>query len=105
MFGVCNLCMSLIHERGVCRPLNYLSLRWYKKSGVSNVGRTRITGDNIKYVVSLYGRVLTIREPTRQDSAIYQCEAVFRRPGSRSTSTSAEAILTVHGENSLSLPI
>jgi len=83
----------------VYRPLNYLSLRWYKMSGVGNDRRTRIISDNIKYVVSLYGRVLTIREPTRQDSGVYQCEAVFSRPGSQSsTSVDAEAVLTVYGK-------
>jgi len=88
----------------VYRPLNYLSLHWYKKSAVGNVSRTEIIADNTKYVISLYGRVLTIRGPTRQDSAIYQCEAVFNRPGSRSsTSTSAEAVLTVYGQYIISL--
>ena len=83
----------------MCRPLNYLSLRWYKKSGVSSVSRTPIVADNIKYVISLYGRVLTVRDPTRQDSAVYECEAVFSRPGAQSSiSTVAEAVLTVHGQ-------
>lgn len=82
------------------RPLNYLSIRWYKKPGASTIGRTPIIGDNIKYVISLYGRVLTVRKPTRQDSAIYECEAVFSRPGARarSSSTVAEAKLTVNGQ-------
>jgi len=82
-----------------CRPLNYLSIRWYKKPGASNVGRTPIVGDNIKYVISLYGRVLTVRDPTRRDSAVYECEAVFSRPGAqaRSSSAVAEARLTVNG--------
>ena len=98
------MCVMCVHASSyrmlcVCRPLNYLSLRWYKKLGVGNVRRTRIIGDNIKYVISLYGRVLTIRDPTRQDSAVYQCEAVFSRPGSRSSTVTAveEAVLTVHG--------
>jgi len=83
----------------VRRPLNHLSLLWYKKSALGNVSRTQIIADNTKYVISLYGRVLTIRGPTRQDSAVYQCEAVFNRPGSRSsTSASAEAVLTVYGQ-------
>ena len=86
-----------------CRPLNYLSIRWYKKPRASSVGRTRIIADNIKHVISLYGRVLTIRDPTRRDSAVYECEAVFSRPGAqaRSSSAVAEARLTVNGEYSV----
>ena len=88
----------------VCRPLNYVRLRWYKKSGVSDVDRTLVIADNIKYEISLYGRVLTVNNPTRRDSATYQCEAVFSRPGVRSaTSTVAEAILEVHGQSITSL--
>jgi len=90
----------------VYRPLNYLSLLWYKKSGAGNASRTRIIADNIKYVISQYGRVLTVREPTRRDSAVYQCEAVFTRPGARSSSSSvAEAVLTVYGQYIVSLVI
>jgi len=83
----------------VCRPLNYLSLRWYKKSAVGSASRTRIYADNVKYTMSLYGRVLTILNPTRHDRGVFQCEAVFTRPGARSsTSAVAEAVLSVHGQ-------
>jgi len=78
-----------------CRPLNYLSVRWYKKLAS---GRLRIYADNIKHAVSLYGRVLTVHNPTRHDGGTYQCEALFTRPGDRSsTSAVAEAVLSVHG--------
>jgi len=81
------------------RPLNYLSLRWYKKSGDGSTSRTRIYADSIKYTFSLYGRVLTINNPTRHDSGVFECEAVFTRPGDRSsTSAVAEAVLSVHGQ-------
>jgi len=80
--------------------MNYLSLRWYTKSGDgSDSRRTRIYADNVKYAFSLYGRVLTIHNPTRHDSGVFQCEAVYTRPGDRSsTSTVAEAVLSVHGQ-------
>jgi len=90
----------------MCRPLNYLSLHWYKKSSAESISRTRIFSDNIKYDVSRYGRVLRIRNPTRRDSSVYQCEAVFGRPGAQTSSSDvAEAFLTVHGLYFLSLII
>jgi len=92
---ICVECNDGSVVNGVFRPLNHLRLRWYKKS---STGRTRINADNIKYIISLYGRVLTIRDPLRQDSGLYECEAVFSRPGAQpSSSVVADAVLTVHG--------
>jgi hypothetical protein len=82
------------------RPLNFLSLNWYKKVGSSASGnRTKIVADNIKYTTSMYGRTITIKQPTRADSGIYQCEAVFARPGATPTRpVTAEASLIVDGQ-------
>jgi len=94
---ICVECNDGSVVNGVFRPLNHLRLRWYKKS---STGRTRINADNIKYIILLYGRVLTIRDPLRQDSGLYECEAVFSRPGAQPSSTVvADAVLTVHGLN------
>ena len=47
----------------------------------------------------MYRRVLTILNPTVPDSAVYQCEASFNRPGSNQVLTAVtEANLTVFGQ-------
>lgn len=88
----------LITSLSYFRPLNFLSLNWYKK--VESTGnRTKIVADNIKYEMSMYGRTVTILQPIRADSGIYQCEAVFVRPGSTSSlPVTAEASLIVYGQ-------
>ena len=79
------------------RPLNYLSLRWYKWQ--TDGSRQPIEPDNVKYLLTLYRRVLTIKNPVIDDSGSYECEAVFERPGSASLPpVSALANLTVLGQ-------
>jgi len=82
------------------RPMNFLYLSWYKKSESVKIGnRTKIAADNQKYVFSKHGRVLTIRQPTRADSGLYMCEALFSRPGEIIKSpVVAEARLLIFGE-------
>lgn len=76
------------------RPLNLLSLNWYRKV---NGNKQLIQQDN-KYLLSLYRRTLTIREPSTADSGVYQCEASFTKPGEINASRPivAEANLTVY---------
>ena len=80
------------------RPINFLSLNWYKKA--ANGDRTKVVADSVKYVMTMYGRVLTIRQPTRGDSGFYLCEAQFARPGvTPDPPVMAETRLTVFGKN------
>lgn len=76
------------------RPLNLLSLNWYRKIN----GSRQLIQQDTKYLLSLYRRTLTIREPVTADSGLYQCEASFIKPGQINSSPPivAEANLTVY---------
>jgi Immunoglobulin domain len=82
--------------------MNFLYLSWYKKAESATSGnRTKITADNQKYELSKFSRVLTIHQPTRSDSGIYVCEAVFSRPGANNgIPVAAEARLVILGKYS-----
>jgi len=86
------------------RTLNYLSIRWYNKS--SSGVRTQIIPDNFKYLLSIYRRVLTVRNPSVADSGVYQCEASYSNPGSTSSAQTvvAEANLSVYVKPSIVVP-
>lgn len=71
-------------------------MNWYRKT---ETGRVEIRQDNIKYIFSRYRRQLTIKDPVRSDSGMYECEAVFNRTGGPTFPAAvARANLTVLGE-------
>ena len=97
LFQWCELAKKNVDVVCHCRPVSFLRLTWYRKLGIKN--RTEIVADNVKYALSMYSRVLTVRDVTRSDSGVYQCEAVFARPGvETSPSVIAEANLIVFGK-------
>lgn len=85
------------------RPLNFLSLRWFRHR--PNGSRQEIVADEVKYILTLYRRVLTIKDPVIDDSGPYECEASFQRPGQDALPpVSAVANLTVLVKPTFSAP-
>ena len=77
------------------RPINYLSMNWYRRSGTE---RTPIEQDYTKYLFSLFRRRLTIKIPDTSDSGVYECEVELNRPGATYPTDTATANLTVLGK-------
>ena len=77
--------------------MNYQSMNWYR---ISSSGRKAIQPDNIKYMLSMFRRVLTIRNPSSDDSGSYLCEVQFNPIGSTNQTQPVSAVgnLTVYGK-------
>ena len=81
-------------------PLSYLTLKWYKVT--SDTDKVEIQ-PNEKYILSMYRRKLTIKNPKTSDTGTYLCEATFNKPDNSFSypPAIASANLTVYGKTSL----
>ena len=72
-------------------PVSEVKIYWYK---VHSQGRTQLSSDQDKYLLSIMNRTLTIRTPDPADNGEYQCEAHLSGTGD---TVRASANLTVYG--------